>query len=102
MKLPKCILDELCATSLRLISIDHRGLYFSDPNQVLYQYKTVQNSRRFFLWQDRPHGAKCLTDDRLRLIFCTGTKPTKLLGFVLIQNPIADSGTLTKLDADRL
>ena len=34
MKLPKCILDELCATSLRLISIDHRGLDFSDPNQV--------------------------------------------------------------------
>ena len=54
------------------------------------------------LRQDRPHGAKCLTNVRLRLIFCTGTKPTKLLGFVLIQNPIADSGTLTKFDADRL
>lgn len=55
-----------------------------------------------WLWQDRPHGAKCPTDDRLRVIFCTDTKPTKLLGFVLIQNPTADSGTLTKLDAYRL
>ena len=52
--------------------------------------------------QDRPRGAKCLTNGRLRLIFWTGPKPTKSLGFVLIQNPTADSGTLTKLDADRL
>lgn len=38
----------------------------------------------------------------LQTIFCTGTKLSALLGFVLIQNPTADSGTLTKLNAYRL